>query len=320
MTHQKLITVVGATGSQGGGLVRAILADPGGEFAVRAMTRNADAPAARDLARAGATVVSADLDDEASVRRAFDGAHGAYVMTDYWAPLGPRDRRSRAERELAQAETAARAALDAGVAHVIWSTLEDTRDFFGDDAQVPIVEGRYTVPHFDAKGEADDAFRRNGVPTTLLRTAFFFDNITAGTGLTRDDDGALALTLPLADKPLSGIAVADIGRTALGIFKRGAQFLDTTVSIAGEHLTGDQYAAALTDALGEPVTYRPLSTEAFRAQGFPGAIEMGNMFQYYAQNAERFVGDRDLALVRALNPQLQSFRAFLATAASAVAV
>ncbi|ODR11802.1 nucleoside-diphosphate sugar epimerase [Mycolicibacillus koreensis] len=320
MTHQKLITVVGATGSQGGGLARAILADPEQTFALRAMTRTVDSPAAQELARSGATVVPADLDDEDSVRRAFDGAHGVYVMTNYWAPItAEREaQQNRAERELAQAETAARAARAAGVAHVVWSTLEDTREFFGDDDRVPTVDGRYKVPHFDAKAEADDAFRRHGVPTTFLRTAFFFDNIAAGTGLARDENGALLLTLPLDDKPLSGIAVEDIGKTALGIFKRGPELIGATVSIAGEHLTGDQYAAALADVLGEPVRYRPLSPDAFRAQGFPGAVEMGNMFQYYAQNADRFVGDRDLGRVRTLNPELLSFRAFLDTVAPAV--
>jgi uncharacterized protein YbjT (DUF2867 family) len=313
MTNQRLIAVVGATGSQGGGLARAILADPDHEFAVRALTRNASSPNAQELTQAGAEVVEADLDDEASMRKAFDGVHGAYVVTNYWAKRTPEDeaQRTRAEMELAQAEIAARAARDAGVAHVVWSTLEDTRGFFGDDERVPSVDGRYTVPHFDAKGQADGFFRRLGAPTTFLRTTFFFDNITAGTGLTRDANGKLALTLPLADKPLSGIAVEDIGKTALGIFKRGPEFISKTVSIAGEHLTGDEYAAALTDTLGEEVVYRPDSWNEFRAQGFPGAVEMANMFQYYAENSEQFIGDRDLADVRTLNPQLLSFRDFL---------
>ncbi|OHU98132.1 NmrA/HSCARG family protein [Mycobacterium talmoniae] len=312
MTEQKLIAVVGATGSQGGGLVRAILADPDREFAVRALTRSARSAKAQELAAAGAQVVEADLDDAASVRAAFDGAHGAYIVTNYWAPRSPDDeaRRSRAEMELAQAENAARAARDAGVAHVIWSTLEDTRDVLGDE--VPTVEGRYKVPHFDAKAEADALFVRYGVPTTLLRTTFYFDNVAGGMGLARDADGAPALTLPLADQPLSGIAVEDIGKTAFGVFKRGPELIGTTVSIAGDHLTGDQYAAALTAALGEPVGYRPLGWDEYRALGFPGAVEMGNMFQYYAQNAARFTADRDLARVRELNPELQSFRDWLA--------
>ncbi|MGH3536159.1 MAG: NmrA/HSCARG family protein [Pseudonocardiaceae bacterium] len=321
-TEQKLIAVVGATGSQGGGLVQAILADPDREFAVRAVTRSAGSAKARKLAAAGAQIVEADLDDEASMRKAFDGAYGAYVVTNYWVQRSPEEEaaRTRAEMELGQAENAARAARDAGVAHVIWSTLEDTRDVLGHDDRVPNVDGRYKVPHFDAKGEADQFFVKYDVPTTFLRTTFFYDNITDGLGLARDAGGQLMLTLPLADQPLSGIAVEDIGKTALGVFKRGPELIGKTVSIAGDHLTGDQYAEALTEALGERVVYRPYGWDEYRALGFPGAVEMANMFQYYAENSERFSADRDLARVRKLNPQLQSFRDWMALHRADIAV
>lgn len=322
MTNEKLIAVVGATGSQGGGLVRAILDDPNHEFRVRALTRSATSEKARALADAGAEVVEADLDDGPSMRRAFEGADGAFVVTNYWAERTPEEEatRTRAAMELAQADTAALAAKQAGVGHVVWSTLEDTRDFFvgderaprGADAGVPDVDGAYKVPHFDAKAEADAMFREYDVPTTFLRTTFFYEGFAGGLGPVRGDDGTLVLTLPMADQPMSAIAVDDIGRTALGVFRRGQELVGATVSIAGDHLTGEQYAAALADALGEEVLYRPLGWDEFRAQDFPGAVEMANMFQYYAQNSARFVGDRDLSAVRALNPGLLSFRDWLA--------
>lgn len=314
MANEKLIAVVGATGSQGGGLARAILEDPEHEFRVRALTRSARSEKARALADAGAEVVEADLDDGPSTRRAFEGADGAFVVTNYWAERSPEEEatRTRAAMELAQADTAALAAKQAGVGHVIWSTLEDTRDFFGTDQGVPDVDGTYKVPHFDAKAEADAVFREYDVPTTFLRTTFFFEGFAGGLGPSRGDDGTLVLTLPMSDQKMSGIAVGDIGRTALGVFRRGQELVGATVSIAGDHLTGEQYAAALGDALGERVLYRPLGWDEFRAQGFPGAVEMGNMFQYYAQNSARFVGDRDLSAVRALNPGLLSFRDWLA--------
>jgi uncharacterized protein YbjT (DUF2867 family) len=214
--------------------------------------------------------------------------------------------------ELQQAETAVWATKAAGVAHVIWSTLEDTRPHFGDGDRVPNVDGLYKVPHFDAKGEADELFTKYGVPTTYLRTAFFFEGFASGMGPVRDASGKLVLTLPMADQPLSGIAVDDIGKTALGIFKRGPEFIGQTVSIAGDHLTGDEYAAALTEALGEQVVYQPNTWDDFRRRGFPGAVEMANMFQFYAEDSERFTGDRNLAAVRTLNPELQSFRDWLA--------
>jgi uncharacterized protein YbjT (DUF2867 family) len=317
MSDSKLIAVVGGTGSQGGGLVRAILDDPAREFRVRVLTRSVQSAKARELAAAGADVVEADLEDGASLRKAFDGADNAFVVTNYWAERSAEQEaeRTRAKMEFGQADNAALAARQAGVSHVIWSTLEDTREVLGADDRVPTVEGRYKVPHFDAKAEADTLFREYDVPTTFLRTTFFFEGFAGGMGPRRADDGTLVLTLPMADQPLSGIAVADIGKTALGIFKRGAEFIGQTVSIAGEHLTGDQYAWAFSEAFGETVTYRPMSWDDFRAQGLPGAVEMGNMFQYYAQNSTRFVGDRDLAAVRQLNPALLSFREWLDRAA-----
>jgi uncharacterized protein YbjT (DUF2867 family) len=315
VTEKKIIAVVGATGSQGGGLVQAILADPDRTFAVRALTRNAQSGKAQALAAAGAEVVEADLSDESSLRKAFDGAYGAYVVTNYWVERTPEEEaaQTRAEMELVQAEAAAKAAKEVGVTHVIWSTLEDTRPHFGDDDRVPSLhDGRYKVPHFDAKGEANELFTRLGVPTTFLQTTFYFEAITSGMGPVRGEDGKLILTLPMADKPLSGIAAEDIGKTALGIFKRGDEFIGTTVSIAGDHLTGNEYAAALTEALGEPVEYQPHSWDDYRQFPMPIAVEVANMFQFYAEDSDRFTGDRDLDLVRELNPDLQSFKTWLA--------
>lgn len=311
---QHVITVVGATGKQGGGLARAILADPSGKFSVRAVTRNRQSTQAMRLAAAGAEVVEADLYDVAGMQRAFDGAEAAFVVTNYWADRTAQEEaaRSRAESELYQAETAARAAKSAGVTHVIWSTLEDTRDHFGDDARVPTVEGRYKVPHFDAKAEADGFFTEHGVPTTFLRTAGFYEGFLADLQPVRVEGGELVLTLPMADRPMAAIAVGDIGRTAFGIFKRGPEFIDQTVSIAGDHLTGDEFAAELSRLHGEPVTYRPQSWDELRAMDFPGAVEMGNMFQFYAEDSERFTAARDLAFVRTLNPELLSFRDWVA--------
>ena len=318
MSEQKLIAVVGATGAQGGGLVRAILEDPARTFAVRALTRNPDSTGAKELAAAGAEVVAADLDDEASVRAAFEGAYGAYVVTNYWAATEDATR-TRAEMELAQAENAARAAAAAGVEHVIWSTLEDTRRFFGDRDDVPSLDdGRYKVPHFDAKGEADALFTKYGVPTTFLRTTFYFDAFINGMGPTRDADGKLTISMPMADKPLSGIASDDIGRTALAIFKQGTADIGTTISIAGDHLTGDEYAAALTEALGEEVTYQPLTWDQYQALPFPMATEFSKMFQFYAEDAARFTAARNLDKVRALNPNLQSFADWLTKHKSAI--
>ena len=293
MPEKKIIAVVGATGAQGGGLARAILADRNGGFAVRAITRKPESEKAQALKNAGAEVVTGDADDPASIRRAFTGAYGAFCLTNFWEHFSP-------ERELAQARNQAQAAKDAGLQHVIWSTLEDTRKWVPlEDDRMPTLMGKYKVPHFDAKGEADGIFRELGVPTTFLLTAFYWDNlIYFGAGPQRGPDGVLAITFPLDDKPLSSIAVEDIGKCAYGIFKRGREFINRTVGIAGEHLTGAQMARQLTQALGQEVRYNNVPPEVYRSFGFPGADDLGNMFQFKRDFNDYFVGARSLELSR----------------------
>ncbi|MFC3492924.1 NmrA/HSCARG family protein [Glycomyces rhizosphaerae] len=305
MTEQKIIAVVGATGAQGGGLAHAILADPESGFTVRAITRNTESDKAKALAALGAEVVQADLDDEASVAKALDGAYGAYLVTNFWEHGSP-------EREYEQARNLAQAAKTAGVQHAVWSTLEDTRESIPlHDDRMPTLLDKYKVPHFDVKGDANALFAEAGVPTTYLQTTYYWENFLSFFPPKRQGDGSLVLALPMADRQLSGIAAEDIGRTAYGIFKKGAPLIGETVSIAGEHLTGAQYAEAFSEALGEPVHYYPVPFDGFRAAGFPGAEEMGNMFQYYADFDDEFTGRRDLQAVRDLNPRLQNFKEWL---------
>ena len=311
MTEKKIIAVVGATGAQGGGLVRAIVADRAGPFAARALTRNADSGRARELASQGVEVIEADLDEETSLRKAFDGAYGAYVVTNFWAQRTPEQEqaRTRAEMELDQAAAAARAAKDAELRHVVWSTLDDTRPHFARlGIDVPDALGSYKVPHFDAKGEANGSFTALGVPTTFLQTTYYFEACLQGQGPHRNDNGELVLTLPMADNPLALIAGEDIGKTALGVFRRGGQFIGKTVSIAGTIATGEELAAKFTSALGEQVVYRPLTTEQMRASG---PVEFANSFQFYSDASGYFTGVRDLEFVRELNPELQTLDSWL---------
>jgi uncharacterized protein YbjT (DUF2867 family) len=307
MSDKKIIAVVGATGAQGGGLIRAILADREGPFTARALTRNPESENARALADAGAEVVQADLDDEASLERAFAGAYGVFALTNFWEHFSP-------DKELAQAANMAHAAKAAGVKHVIWSTLEDTRRWVPlSDDRMPTLQGRYKVPHFDAKGEADQIFRDAGVPTTFLLTAFYWDNlIYFGSGPQKGPDGRLALTFPMDDKKLPAIAVDDIGKAAYAIFKRGDEFIGKTVGIAGEHLSGQEMADALSRALGRKIVYNPVTPETYRSFGFPAADDLGNMFQFKRDFNEYYRGARSIDFSRELNPELQSFEAWLA--------
>jgi len=315
MPEKKIIAVIGATGAQGGGLVRAILADKSGSFPVRAITRNPDSEKAEALRAAGAEVVAGDADNPETLGAAFAGTHGAFLLTNFWEHFSP-------ERELTQARNMAEAVKAAGVQHVIWSTLEDTRKWVPlEDNRMPTLMGKYKMPHFDAKGEADEIFRQLGVPTTFLLTAFYWDNfIYFGAGPQRGPDGSLALTFPMDDKRLPGIASEDIGKCAYGIFKRGREFVNKTVAIAGEHLTGQQLADGMSRALGQEVRYNNVPPEVYRSFGFPGADDLGNMFQFKRDFNDYFVGIRDLAFSRSLNPELQTFDEWLAVHAQQIPI
>jgi uncharacterized protein YbjT (DUF2867 family) len=313
VAEKKVIAVVGATGAQGGGLVRAITSDPNGGFAARALTRDPSSDGAKALADLGAEVVQADLEDPASIEAAFEGAHGAFCVTFFWVDFSP-------ETEMRHARTMAAAAKTAGVQHTVWSTLEDTRRWVTDD-RMPTLQGTYKVPHFDGKEEADAAFREAGVPTTFLRTAFYWENfIYFGLGPQRGEDGVLAITFPMGDSKLPAIGAVDIGKTAYGIFKGGDEFIGKTVSIAGEHLTGYELAEKLSRALGEEVRYNDVDPDAYRGFGFPGADELGNMFQFKRDFEADYVGARDLSTARSLNPELQDFDAWLDSNASKIPV
>jgi len=303
---KKIIAVFGATGAQGGGLAKAILGDASGGFAVRAITRDLDSDKAKALAAAGAEVVVADVDDPGSVGRALEGCYGAYFVTFFWTHFS-------AEKEMAEIEGYARAAMAAGIQHAIWSTLEDSRRFYPlSDTRMPTLQGKFKVPHFDGKGASDHWFTDLGVPTTFLIASFYWDNfIHFGSGPKANPDGTYTLALPLAGERMSGVAAEDIGQVAYGIFKRDKALIGKTVGVAGEHLTGAQYAAMLGQAMGKTVSYFPITPAAYRALGFPGADDLGNMFQFYAEHAAELIETRDIPKAKALHPGLMDFAAWL---------
>ena len=306
MAEKKIIAVVGATGAQGGGLARAILNDANSEFRVRALTRDVNSDKAKELAKLGAEVVAADVDDYESIKRAFKGAYGVYCVTFFWAHFSP-------EKEIAQATAMAHAAKEAGVQHAIWSTFEDTRKWVPlNDDRMPTLMGKYKVAHFDAKSEANHVFTDIGVPTTFLLTSFYWENlIYFGLGPKKGPDGRLAITFPMGDKKLPGISSEDIGKCAYGIFKKGHEYIGKTVGIAGEHLTGAEMATALTKALGRDVHYIDVPPNVYRSFGFPGAEDMGNMFQIKRDFEKAYSGARSLAVTQSLNPSLQTFENWL---------
>lgn len=310
---KKIIVVFGATGAQGGGLVRAILNDPESEFAVRAITRKPDSEEAKALQAMGAEIVSADIDDKESMKQALQGAYGAFFVTFYWAHFSP-------EREYEEARSMAEAAKDAGLQHIIKSTLEDTRNWVPlDDDRMPTLQGKYKVPHFDAKGASDHFFTDLELPVTFVLPAFYWDNLLTS-GPQKGPDGKLYITYPLDDKKMAGIAAEDIGKCAYGILKKGKELIGKSIGLAGEQLTGKEMAKELSEALGKEVLFNNVTPKTFRGFGFPGADDLGNMFQFYRDFDEVCNTNRNVDFSRELNPELKTFRQWLEENASRIPV
>ncbi len=306
MENRKIIAVVGATGAQGGGLVLAILNDGSKEFEVRGISRDITSAKAKELSKLGAQMVQADLDDKSSLVSAFKGVHGVYCVTNFWEHMSP-------EKEMAQAKNMAEAAKEAGVQHVIWSTLEDTRKWIPlSDKRMPTLMGNYKVPHFDAKGASNLYFEKSGVPYTFLLTSFYWENfINFGMGPQKDKNGKLSIALPMGNKKLPGIAVDDIGKCAYGIFKAGKKYQGKTIGICGDQLTVKEMATAFSNVFGTEIGYSDVPVETYRKLEFPGADDLGNMFQFNQEFETDFCRARDLKLAKELNPELMSLEAWL---------
>jgi uncharacterized protein YbjT (DUF2867 family) len=305
MSSKRVIAVIGATGSQGGGLSRSILSDPSrATFRCRAITRDPTQKNAQALTSAGAEAVRADLDDVHSLVKAFDGAHGVFAVTNFWEHMS-------AEKEKQQARNIADAAKRAHVKHIVWSTLEDTRQFMPPtDTRMPFLQGGYRVPHLDCKNEANEYFK--DLPTTFLITSFFWENLYSFQMCPKKgESGDYQWTMPMGDAKLAGHATADIGKAVHAIFEHGSEFIGKTAGIVTEAPTVHAMCGVLAKEFDVAVQYNPVDPDTYRTFPFPGADEIGNNFQYFRDFNEEFLRFRSADLMRRLNPDPQSFADFV---------
>ena len=257
-TNKKLIAVVGATGQQGGAVVRALQA--GNQFKVRALTRN---PAKhRELAD---EVIQADLSRPETLTAAFEGAHGVFLVTNVW---------EQGANEVEQATAAVRAAKDAGVKHFVWSTLPDVE---------AISRGKFHVPHFTDKAKIEPIVKEAGFANhTFVIAPFYYQNLTGVLAAQKQADGSMGWTLPL-DPTVRSIHMGDI--TELGDIVAGA-FAHPDQAGNGEYLplAGDFMSFnEIVDALnrqGHKFTFKQVPKEVF-AGFFPGAAHVAEMFGYF---------------------------------------
>ncbi len=259
---KKLIAVIGATGQQGGAVVRALHAS--GEFRVRALTRNPGKH--RGLAD---EVIEADLNRPETLRSALDGAYGVFVVTNFWEPGGV--------DEVTQATGAVRAAKEAGVQHFVWSTLPNVEVISG---------GKYHVPHFTDKAMVDAAVVAAGFKYhTFVVAPFFYQNLLTIMLPQQQQDGSMGWTLPI-DPGVRGIHAGDI--TELGKIVAGA-FANPDLAGGGQYLplVGDLLSfsdiVATLNAQGHAYTFNRVPAEVF-SRFFPGAGELAEMFGYFEEH------------------------------------
>jgi len=261
--NKKLVAVIGATGQQGGGVVRALQAREG--FKVRALTRNPDKH--RELAE---EVVEADLDQPETLNAAFEGAHGVFLVTNFDA----RARWEEGTNELKQATAAVRAAKDSGVKHFIWSTLPDVEAISG---------GKFNAPHFTGKARIDPIVKEAGFANhTFVIAPFYYQNLMGVLAPQKQADGSVGWALPL-DPDARCIHMGDIselGNIVAGAFAHPDQAGDGEyLPLVGDFTSFNEIVETLNQQ-GREFSFKQVPKELF-ATLFPGAAEIAEMFSYF---------------------------------------
>lgn len=290
MNNRRTILVVGATGAQGGSVARALLAR--NQYAVRALTRKTDSPAAQALREAGAEIVQGDLDDPASLRAALEGVYGVFGVTNFWEHF---DKEEVHGRNLVEAVAAA------NVQHFVFSTLPPVEK---------ATNGALKSPHFDIKAEHEELARSLNIPATFIHVPFYFENFLYFFPPRPAGDGTYQFGFPQGDTPLAAMSVADVGPIVAKVFEQPETYIGQTLALAGDEIPATAYAEAMGRATGLDVRYAYVPRETFAALGFPGAEDLADMFEFYRLHIPSRA--KDIDGFRALNPELQSFDTWIA--------
>jgi uncharacterized protein YbjT (DUF2867 family) len=285
MSTRKKILVFGATGAQGGSVVRNLLARD--KFDVRALTRKPDSPAAQALRELGAEEVQGELDDPASLRAALEGCYGAFGVTNFWEHF---------EKEREQGRNLVNAVAESKVEHFIFSTL-------------PPIEketnGALKSPHFDLKAEHEELARSLGIPATFVHVPFYYENFLYFFPPRPAGDGMYRFGFPQGDTPLAAISVEDVGAIVAPMFEEPEKYIGKVVKLAGDEIPPAAYAEVMSRVTGADIQYAYVPRETFAAFGFPGAEDLADMFEYYRLHIPSRIDD--IKTSRALAPGLQSF-------------
>lgn len=291
MSKQKIL-VTGATGAQGGSVTRHLLRR--GKYDVRCLTRNAGSDKARALQQAGAEVVAGDLRDRGSLKTAMAGCEAVFAVTNWWELFD-------SAKEIEQGRNLVDAAVETKVPRFLFSTLPSAKEISG---------GKIPVPHLDSKKEIEDYARSRKLNAIYFNVAFYFDNFITFQMLQRQADGTLAFGFPQGDTPLAGVGIEDLGGVVAGALDRFDEFNGKVVGVVGDDQPCSHYAEVMTRVLGRKTVYQSIPRETYAKFPFPGAEELGAMFDF---NRQYLLGRKaDVELSRKLYPGMQNFERWLA--------
>jgi len=283
------ILVVGATGMQGGGVARHLLRR--GTFNVRCMTRRSDSESAKVLQHQGAELIQADLDNPASLKRAVHNCTAVFGVTNFWEAYF---------REYDQGVNLIDAAAEAGVGHLVISTLPSSRKLSGDTID---------LPHFETKAHMEQHAQLRNVPSTFVHVAFYYENFLNYFPPRCQTDGSYRFGFPLGDACLGAVAAEDIGGVVAAILHSRTEFVNKTVEIIGDEMPAQEYAEIMSRVLRRRVTYTHVPRETYASQGFAGARELADMFEFlrvYTPSRRKHISQ-----CRQLFAEMQTFEIWL---------
>ena len=250
--EKRFVLVTGATGQQGGAVVKALLANG---HKVRGVTRNTDSASAKELAAQGVEMVAGDFTEPDSLTRAATGVDTIFAMTTPFE--------QGTEAETSQGLQLIEAAKRAGVGHLVYSSVGSANQSTG-------------IPHFDSKGLVEQAIITSEVPYTIIGPVFFMDNFLQSWITSGLQEGTLSMGMP-GDRKLQQVAVADIGAFAAAVIERRDSLFGQRFDIAGDELNFNEVAAVLSNRVGREIRYEGFPVEALRVQN----EDMGLMFEWF---------------------------------------
>jgi len=306
----RLITVVGATGQQGGGVARVLLGASSckkdekdvtckkKKWRVRALTRNSGSPAARSLAEQGAEIVKADISNKEDINKAFHGAYGVFAVTNFWdKECFPKD----IGLEERQGKMLVDAALANKVSHFIWSSLPDVEKISG---------GKLCVPHFTGKNKIEQyAKTLKGLTSTFVHAGLYHANWFDLVKLKKTEDGTLDFALPVRpETQLPMIDPEDTGVFVEKILEDKEKYAGKDVLMAAEYLTLPQMVDIYKKVTGKPARYRYVEPEQLKRERI-WPEELVDMFVYCDQHG--YYNKADISPAREIHPHMKSFEQWL---------